>query len=94
VSFVGTNRLGGNVVWVLRPSRGEAHYYAHLDTQRVRAGTRVKAGDVIGTVGNTGNARSTAPHLHFGIYAGGGAVDPLPYVVSGFRRDGSIRAVI
>lgn len=81
VSSVGTNRLGGQIVWVLRPSRGEAHYYAHLDTQLVRVGTRVKAGDVIGTVGNTGNARSTPPHLHFGIYAAGGAVDPLPYVV-------------
>ena len=81
VSSVGTNRLGGNVVWILRASRGEAHYYAHLDTQLVRAGTRVRAGEVIGTVGNTGNARTTAPHLHFGIYAAGGAVDPLPYVV-------------
>jgi peptidoglycan LD-endopeptidase LytH len=80
VSSVGVNRLGGNVVWVLRPSHGETHYYAHLDTQLVRAGTRVRSGDVIGTVGNTGNARGTAPHLHFGIYASGGAVDPLPYV--------------
>jgi murein DD-endopeptidase MepM/ murein hydrolase activator NlpD len=80
VSSVGTNRLGGNVVWVLRASHGEAHYYAHLDTQIARVGDRVAAGDVLGTVGNTGNARTTPPHLHFGIYAAGGAVDPLPYV--------------
>lgn len=80
VSSVGTNRLGGKVVWIARPSRGEAHYYAHLETQLVGAGTRVNAGDVIGTVGNTGNARGTAPHLHFGIYGALGAVDPLPYV--------------
>jgi murein DD-endopeptidase MepM/ murein hydrolase activator NlpD len=82
VSSVGTNRLGGNVIWVTRLMRGEAHYYAHLDTQLVTAGTRVKQGDVIGTVGNTGNARSTAPHLHFGIYAAGGAIDPLPYIAT------------
>jgi murein DD-endopeptidase MepM/ murein hydrolase activator NlpD len=80
VSSTGTNRLGGNVVWVARPLHREFHYYAHLDRQLVRAGTPVRAGDVIGTVGNTGNARTTPPHLHFGIYAAGGAVDPLPYI--------------
>jgi peptidoglycan LD-endopeptidase LytH len=82
VSSVGTNRLGGNVLWVWRPLRGEAHYYAHLDTQRVAAGARVRTGDLLGTVGNTGNARTTAPHLHFAIYSSGGAVDPLPYLVA------------
>ena len=81
VSSVGTNGLGGNVVWVARPGRRELHYYAHLDRQLVVPGTLVNAGDVIGTVGNTGNARHTPPHLHFGIYSAGGAVDPLPYIV-------------
>lgn len=80
VTRVGTNGLGGNVVWIARPTRGEVHYYAHLDRQLVEAGTFVNKGDVIGTVGNTGNARRTAPHLHFGIYAAGGPVDPLPYI--------------
>lgn len=80
VSRVGTNVLGGNVIWIARPLRGETHYYAHLDRQLVTPGTLVDAGDVIGTVGNTGNARGTRPHLHFGIYAGGEAVDPLPYI--------------
>ena len=76
-----TNRLGGNVVWLWSPSRGLALYYAHLERQAVDPGDRVSAGDTVGWVGNTGNARSTAPHLHFGIYARpGGAVDPLPYV--------------
>ena len=82
VSSVGTNGLGGNVVWVARPGRRELHYYAHLDRQLVVPGTLVNAGDVIGTVGNTGNARHTPPHLHFGIYSAGGPVDPLPYIVS------------
>jgi peptidoglycan LD-endopeptidase LytH len=80
VTSVGSNGLGGNVVWVTRPTRRESHYYAHLDRQLVTAGTYVKEGDVIGLVGNTGNARGTAPHLHFGIYTAGGAVDPLPYI--------------
>lgn len=82
VSSVGTNGLGGNVVWIARPMRAEMHYYAHLDRQLVSAGTFVRKGDVIGTVGNTGNARRTPPHLHFGIYAAGGPVDPLPYIAS------------
>jgi murein DD-endopeptidase MepM/ murein hydrolase activator NlpD len=80
VTSVGTNGLGGKVVWVIRPLRGESLYYAHLDTQLVKAGSYVKRGDVIGTVGNTGNARGGPTHLHFGIYARGGAVDPLPYL--------------
>jgi murein DD-endopeptidase MepM/ murein hydrolase activator NlpD len=76
-----TNRLGGNVVWIWSPARGIRTYYAHLDRQAVTPGTRVHAGEVIGYVGNTGNARTTPPHLHFGVYrALGGAADPVPYV--------------
>ena len=81
VTRVTTNRLGGNVVWVWDPERGQALYYAHLDRQDVSAGSRVKAGDVLGRVGNTGNARTTPPHLHFGIYRPlEGAIDPLPFI--------------
>jgi murein DD-endopeptidase MepM/ murein hydrolase activator NlpD len=71
-----SNRLGGNVIW-LRDEFGRSHYYAHLDRQVVRRGQRVFAGDTIGFVGNTGNARTTPPHLHFGIYQGG-SFDPFP----------------
>jgi peptidoglycan LD-endopeptidase LytH len=83
VTSVGVSGLGGNVVWVWDPSRGQSHYYAHLETQTVSAGQRVIAGQTtVGTVGNTGNARGTAPHLHFGVYASGeGPIDPLPFVV-------------
>ncbi len=55
-------------------------YYAHLDSQIVSSGQQVKAGDVLGLMGNTGNARTTIPHLHFGIYTNSGAVDPLPFI--------------
>jgi murein DD-endopeptidase MepM/ murein hydrolase activator NlpD len=81
VAWTGDNRLGGRVVFVRDPARGHSLYYAHLDRQAVASGAVVRAGDTVGFVGNTGNARSTAPHLHFGIYRRGeGAVDPLPFV--------------
>lgn len=81
-TWVGTNELGGKVVMVRDRGRGEGHYYAHLDTQLVTEGTIVSIGDTLGRVGNTGNARTTPPHLHFGIYARGrGAIDPVPYLV-------------
>jgi len=92
VSSVGTNNLGGNVIWV-RTSRRQSHYYAHLDEQLVEAGTHVWAGAPIGTVGNTGNARTTAPHLHFGIYdRGSGAIDPFPFVFTGTARPAPVTA--
>lgn len=82
VSSVATTRLGGHVVWIWDAGRRQSHYYAHLSKQAVRVGEVVEAGEVIGYVGNTGNARSTPPHLHFGIYAmGDGPIDPLPFVL-------------
>ncbi len=82
--IVGTtmnNHLGGKVVWLNNLKRRFTQYYAHLDSQTVRPGQQVSAGDTLGFVGNTGNARKTPPHLHFGIYKfGRGAVDPYPFV--------------
>ena len=81
VSRVGDTRIGGKVVWLRDAERGQSLYYAHLDSQAVRSGQRVQIGDTLGFVGNTGNARGTPPHLHFGIYRRGeGAVDPYPFV--------------
>jgi murein DD-endopeptidase MepM/ murein hydrolase activator NlpD len=75
---VGTNRLGGRVVWVLGPG-GQRHYYAHLDRYAdIDKGQRVRAGTVLGYVGATGNAKGTPPHLHYGIYEAGGAINPYP----------------
>lgn len=76
----GTNNLGGKIIF-LRPDNMQASvYYAHLDSQYVQQGNRVKKGDIIGAVGNTGNAVNTPPHLHFGVYTMGGAVDPLLFI--------------
>lgn len=78
VSRIGTNKLGGTVVWVLGPA-GHRHYYAHLDqVASIRTGERIGAGALLGFVGNTGNAKLTPPHLHYGIYTRKGAVNPYP----------------
>jgi murein DD-endopeptidase MepM/ murein hydrolase activator NlpD len=77
VSRVSTSRLGGNVVWLREDRYDRRLYYAHLDRHAVLEGARVRPGDTLGFVGNTGNARTTPPHLHFGIYLRGtGPVDP------------------
>ncbi|HSJ07863.1 MAG TPA: M23 family metallopeptidase [Longimicrobiales bacterium] len=80
VERVTENELGGLVVWIRETASNRKHYYAHLDAQHVRAGAVVRAGDIVGTVGNTGNAADTPPHLHFGIYRRGIAVNPMLYL--------------
>ena len=81
VSSTGNKGLGGKQVWLRDGERGNSLYYAHLDSIIARPGMRVSPGDTLGLVGNTGNARTTPPHLHFGIYKGfRGAQNPLPYV--------------
>jgi len=77
VTRVGTRGLGGNVVWLRETRWGRRLYYAHLDRFMVEEDTWVEPGDTLGFVGNTGNARTTPPHLHFGIYLRGqGPVNP------------------
>jgi len=81
ITRVNETPRGGRVVWLADTEHGQHLYYAHLDQQLVQPGQQVKIGDTLGLVGNTGNARTTPPHLHFGIYRGGrGAVDPFPFV--------------
>lgn len=80
ISNTGNRGLGGKQVWLRDGVFGQSLYYAHLDSVAVSGGARVKTGDTLGFVENTGNAKTTSPHLHFGIYASGGAVDPLPFV--------------
>jgi murein DD-endopeptidase MepM/ murein hydrolase activator NlpD len=76
---VGESRLGGNTVWVAGAG-GRSYYYAHLDSYApgLAVGDYVTHETVLGYVGTTGNAEGTSPHLHFGVYTYGGAVDPLP----------------
>lgn len=80
ITTTGNGGRGGKYIWLKASGDKFNYYYAHLDKQYVKPGQKVKAGQVIGTVGNTGNARFTPAHLHFGMYSRAGAVDPLPYV--------------
>ena len=91
--LVGWNDVGGNRLW-LRDRQGNEFYYAHLSAYSplARNGARVKAGDVIGFVGTTGDAVGTPPHLHFEIHPRGllwmgydGVVNPYAYLTA-WRR--------
>lgn len=81
VRRVGVTEVGGTVVWLRDERRRYNLYYAHLESHlpALRRGQRVHRGQVLGYVGNTGNARTTPPHLHFGVYARG-PVDPDPFL--------------
>ena len=82
--------LGGLTVTIVGGG-GRRYYYAHLSSYAdIEEGQRVTPETVIGYVGNTGNARTTPPHLHLGVYesqrdpedpCGWDAIDPLPYLV-------------
>lgn len=80
VTGVNENNLGGKVVWFRPKGKDYTLYYAHLDEQLVTPGQEVMIGDTLGLMGNTGNAKTTPPHLHFGVYTSGGAIDPLPFI--------------
>ncbi|HEX8561565.1 MAG TPA: M23 family metallopeptidase [Flavobacterium sp.] len=79
ISDTGDRGLGGKQVWQRTENFRHAIYYAHLDQIKATTGSRVKIGDTVGFVGNTGNAKGGPAHLHFGIYKYG-AVDPLPFI--------------
>lgn len=80
VSLKAVRSVGGLSVEITARD-GVEYYYAHLSSfaRRLRVGRRVWTGDVVGYVGDTGNARGT-PHLHFEIQPGGAAVPPKPDV--------------
>ncbi|HYT25281.1 MAG TPA: peptidoglycan DD-metalloendopeptidase family protein [Actinomycetota bacterium] len=70
---------GGNDLWI-HGDDGNTYFYAHISRYALPMNTRVKAGQLIAYVGQTGDAQFTAPHLHFEVHPGGGdAVDPYPW---------------
>ena len=93
VFSVGWNDVGGYRLW-LRDRQGNQFYYAHLSafSPLAQNGAEVKAGDVLGFMGNSGDAQGTPYHLHFEIHPLGmlhmgydGVVAPYPYLVA-WRR--------
>ncbi|WP_020569021.1 M23 family metallopeptidase [Neolewinella persica] len=71
---------GGKQLY-LRDAKGRLYYYAHLDSWEVEEFEPVEAGQILGTVGDTGNAKNTTPHLHFEVLHGKDkeAIDPMEY---------------
>ncbi|HUP61590.1 MAG TPA: M23 family metallopeptidase [Thermoanaerobaculia bacterium] len=79
ISFIGDQPKGGHCLWLTTES-GSSFYYAHLDrwAAGLYEGMEVRSGDLLGYVGNTGNARTTPPHLHFAINQNDEMVNPYP----------------
>lgn len=94
VTRVGENGRGGKVIWLSPAGKDYNLYYAHLDEQLVTGMQRVQKGDTIGLMGNTGNARNTPSHLHFGIYTRKGAVDPLPFIQQVPQKTEPVKGVL
>jgi murein DD-endopeptidase MepM/ murein hydrolase activator NlpD len=93
VYSVGWNDVGGYRLW-LRDQQGNQFYYAHLSafSPLAQNGAHVRAGDVLGFMGNSGDAQGTPYHLHFEFHPVGllsygydGVVAPYPYLVA-WRR--------
>jgi len=90
LSLVGWNKLGGWRLW-LTDKKGNSFYYAHLAgyARWILTHRHVRAGQVVGFLGRTGDAFTTTPHLHFEIHPHqplyvnlgyDGAVDPTTYL--------------
>jgi murein DD-endopeptidase MepM/ murein hydrolase activator NlpD len=77
VIYAGTLNKGGNVVAILGP-KWRIHYYAHLERYSVSSGNLVKAGDVFGILGDSGNARGKQPHIHYSILS----LIPIPWLIT------------
>lgn len=79
VTRTGKGESAGTYVYTTGPG-GESFRYMHLDriADGIKSGTELKAGDLIGYVGDTGNAKGGAPHLHLEVREGREATDPYP----------------
>lgn len=85
---------GGLRVWI-EGDDGRFHYLAHLDRIDVKQGQRIEQGTPIGTVGNTGNAASTAPHVHYSINSSPSTEDAVgnPALELGGKGASAVREV-
>ena len=74
VIFTGNIKLGGNVVVILGP-KWRIHYYAHLNSITAKTFDFAGKGDIIGSVGDSGNAKGKSPHLHYSVFS----IIPYPW---------------
>ena len=80
------NTLGGLAINLIDES-GTMYYYAHMSAAHVRSGQKVASGQVIGAVGNSGNAAGTPPHVHWQVHPSNESpVNPYPLAQSLCRR--------
>jgi murein DD-endopeptidase MepM/ murein hydrolase activator NlpD len=89
---------GGITVYIRSPDTKWIYYYAHLDAYApgLKEGQKVKRGDLLGTVGSTGNANPAGPHLHFAVHSmaegedwhEGSAINPYPLLAGGGGKGG------
>ena len=78
------NTIGGRSIRVI--ADGISHYYTHLEKfGNVSTGQPINAGNIIGYMGNSGNAASTPVHLHFGMYRNGKAFNPYQTLHKSYR---------
>lgn len=78
VTNVASNALGGNVINITH-ANGVRSYYAHLGSAKVFKGDKVDLNTVIGSVGDSGNAKNTSPHVHFQVWKDNQLQDPAQY---------------
>lgn len=84
LTYIGEQPKGGRCLW-LSTEDGLSFYYAHLDrwAAGLYEGMEVREGQLLGYVGNTGNARSTPSHLHLAVHEGGEAINPYMFLKFG-----------
>ena len=79
IKTVGSRRYLGNYL-IVDHGHGMVTHYGHLEKALVKRGDKVKRGDVIAEMGNSG--RSTGPHLHYAVYLNGVPVNPTTYILN------------
>lgn len=83
VTMAKRNGSAGNEIRI-KHKNGVESRYMHMQKRTVKVGDKVKAGQLIGTVGDTGNA--TGPHLHFQLQVGGKAVNPIKLITNSSKK--------
>jgi len=83
VKNFGTGNIGGNWIQV-QGSDGNVYYYAHMNSAtKLKKGAKVVPGTTLGSVGNTGSAKTTKPHVHFSVKRNGKAISPVDMLRGG-----------